>query len=223
MAKKLQRIDLAKAVREAVFSATAAGGAKLTEQELATRFGVSRTPIRDVLRDLQKDGLIERRQKSGVSLRMPSPKELAEVYDLRAVLEGYAIRLAVDNTTPADAKYLLALAKQFTRSRKLGDMPKCEQVNIDFHQKIVAMAGNDLLASMIARFDIIGRAFRLTHPFCLDERKMKTPYPHELIVEKLVAGDPDECEKLMRGHIRRAKNILIEKLLGMKLDLPDEL
>ena len=181
MSRQTQPFELIKEVRHAIFSLRE----PLTEQKLAERFGVSRTPIREILQDLQKLGVIERRQKKGVTVRKPSLKKLAEVYDVRSVLEGYAARMAAANATPEDIRELAASAGRFTRGRKNGDMQACEEANIAFHGKIIVMAGNDFLVSMMDQFNVIRRAFRLTHGLIWDERDYRTPYPHEAIVEKL--------------------------------------
>ena len=212
MSRQTEQFDLIQEVRHAIFSL----GEPLTEQKLSERFGVSRTPIREILQDLENLGVIERRQKKGVTVRKPSLKELAEVYDVRSVLEGYAARMAVANATPEGIRELAASASRFTRGRKNGDIQACEEANIAFHTKIIVMAGNDLLLSMMDQFNVIRRAFWLTHGLTWDDRDYLTPYPHEAIVGKLESGDTDGCDVLMQAHIRTGKNRLIEKAIGMK-------
>jgi len=217
MYTKSQDLSLIEAVRNAVFEAGPDPTVPLTEQRLAERFGRSRTPVRDVLRELEHDGIIERRQRRGIRLRRPSPRELAEVYDLRTLLEGHAARLAVEHASPADVRQLRGHARRFATARRSGDEAACEQANIAFHGKFVELAGNELLRRMMDRFNIIRRAFWMTHSLRLDERDTTTPYPHEAILERLEARDPDGCERLMKAHIERARNFLIEKALDVRL------
>lgn len=218
----LQDQDLDTAIRDALFEASVAGEQPLTEQSLAERFGVSRTPVREVLTQLENDGAIERKQRKGIVLRRASPKELVELYELRAVLEGYAARQAARRARPEDMDYLAANAELFAECRKRGDFQCCQAANIEFHDKIIALAGNDLLQSMMERFNIIRQAFRITRGLVWDERELNTPYPHEALVELIRSGDGDACEAFMQAHILRAKDILLQKALGFDLPLHDE-
>jgi len=212
---------LAEAICDALLEASSAAACPLTEQVLADRFGVSRTPVREILSRLEDDGIIERRQRKGIQLRRPSPKELVELYDLRALLEGYAARHVALRATPDDIEHLAACAECFTRCRKDGDDPGCEEANIQFHHKLVALAGNDLLRKIMDRFNIIRRAFRITHGLPADARDRDTPYPHEDLVEMIRQGNADACEAFMQAHILRAKDILLQKVLGFRLALDD--
>ena len=210
-----QADGLTQEIRQLVLTTAVSPDAPLTEQRLAQRFGVSRTPVRDALRVLEEEGLVERRKKKGIYLRRPSIKEIAEVYELRAVLEGFAGRLAVQNATSEDIKQLGSYAKQFTRSRKREDTANTEQANIAFHSKILDLSGNALLKSIVERFSIVRRAFRLTHEVPPEPAGQTTPYPHEAIVERIAARDAGGAEKLLQRHIRRAKQLLIERALGL--------
>jgi len=214
--------DLDSAIRDALLEASVAGERPLTEQSLAKRFGVSRTPVREVLAQLEKDGAIERKQRKGIVLRRPSPKEIVELYELRAVLEAYAAGQAARRATREDVNYLAANAERFAQCRKRGDFQGCEEINVQFHDKIIAMAGNDLLQGMVARFNIIRQAFRITRGLVWDEREFNTPYPHQDLVELIRNGDTDACEAFMQAHILRAKDILLQKSLGLNLPLHDE-
>ena len=215
----LNQEDLANAIREALLEATLEKASPLTEQGLADRFGVSRTPVREILTQLENDGVIERKQRRGIRLRRPSPKELVEIYDVRAVLEGYATRVAAQRATPEDIETLAATARRFAECRERGNFEGCDQANIEFHDRIIALAGNDLLENMVQRFRIIRRAFRITHGLPWDERDRSTPYPHDQLVELIRQGDVDACEAFMQAHILRAKEILLQKVLGLSAPL----
>jgi DNA-binding GntR family transcriptional regulator len=222
MCAKNQVLELSTAIRNALLEATVADAAPLTEQALADRFGVSRTPIREILRELESDGIIERRQRRGIRLRRPSPKELVELYDVRAVLEGYAARVAARRATAEDIEDLAASARRFAQYRERRDVEGCEQANIEFHDKIIEIAANDLLEKIVQRFRIIRQAFRITHGLPWDERDRSTPYPHDTLVELIRQGDADACDAFMRSHILRAKEILLQKVLGLNMPLGDQ-
>ena len=117
-----------------------------------------------------------------------------ELYELRAVLEGYAARQAARRATREDVDYLAANAERFSECRKRGNLQGCEQANIEFHDKIIALAGNDLLQGMMERFNIIRQAFRITRGLQWDEHELNTPYPHEALVELI--------RRRRRGRVR---------------------
>ena len=213
---------LTRKIRDILFASRASRDAPITEQKLADRFQFSRTPIRDALRVLEEEGLIERRKKKGIYLRRPSIKELAEIYEVRAVLEGFAGRLAVRNATRNDIKELRSWARQFTRARERRDFERAESANVAFHDKIVELAGNTVLENMMERFAIVRRAFRLTHTIPAERMVRTTPYPHEAIVDRIEAGDADGAEKLLQLHIRRGKQLLIERVLDLDLGIPQQ-
>lgn len=135
------------------------------------------------------------------------------------MLEGYAARLAARQATAEDIEQLAASAQRFAVCREEGNFEGCEQANIEFHDKIIAVAGNDLLESIVQRFRIIRRAFRITHGLPWDERDRSTPYPHDRLVDLIRQGDADGCESFMRAHILRAKDILLQKVLGLSAPL----
>ena len=218
----LQNQDLDSAVCDALFEASLVGARPLTEHSLAVRFGVSRTPIREVLSQLENEGAIERKQRKGIVLRRPSAKEIVELYELRAVLEAYAAGQAARRATREDLNYLTANAEQFAQCRKRGDFQGCERINILFHDKIIAMAGNDLLQGMVTRFNIIRKAFRITRGLVWDDREFNTSHPHLDLVKLIRNGKTDACEVFMRAHILRAKDILLQKALGLTVPLRDE-
>ena len=210
----------AKKICEMLFSANAFENNPLTEQELANHFGVSRTPIRDALKELEKEGIVERKQRRGVYLKQPSVKEIAEIYDLRSILEGFAARLTAKNATKKDIKELRTLAERFTQTKKDGNAEKCDEINVIFHNKIIRLSGNSTLIKITDNFRIIQRAFILTNSLPAPEKEIipTNPYPHELIVEKLSQRDSGECERILRAHVQRTKELLIERTLGFKIN-----
>jgi DNA-binding GntR family transcriptional regulator len=210
--------ELSELIVEFLFDENAFAGSPLTEQRLAEHFNTSRTPIREALAELEKVGIIERRQKKGIHLKRPSPELLAAVYDVRSVLEGFAGRLAASRCTKKDLAELKVFATEYSEGRHRGDHEACEKVNLAFHDKIIRMSGNALLINITNSFSIIRKAFQLAYSIQPELKTNSVPYPHEKIVAKLEAGDAEGCEKLLRVHIQNAKKELIEKSLGFKLN-----
>ena len=223
MYPKQTSANLSEEIVEVLFSEGAFEDKPVTEQQLADRFQVSRTPIREALKELEGFDIIARKQKKGIHLKKPSIELLVAVYDVRSALEGFAGRLATQKVTDEDLRELETLARQFTEGREEGHHEKCEAANIAFHNKIIELSGNPLLIQIMKSFSIIRQAFKLAYSIQPERKGVTTPYPHEEIVEKMKAGDTEGCEKLLRAHIQRAKKGLIEQLLGFKLDCFSEM
>src|SRR5689334_3512269 len=102
----MQRFELRDAIEEAVVSGTFAPGQHLDEVELARRYGVSRTPVREALMQLSAIGLVVSRPRRGVVVARPSPEQLIEMFDVMAELEGMAGRLASRRAGAEDLKDL---------------------------------------------------------------------------------------------------------------------
>lgn len=210
MAIRIQSNDLPRMINEVLFEVEASRENPLTEQELATRLDVSRTPVRDALCLLQQDGIIERKQRRGIYLRTPSLSEIVEIYEIRAALEGFAARKATLNATKRDIAELKKYARQFSLSRKKNLEKRKDEANIAFHGKIVELAKSDLLSDIMERFNLLRRAFMLRHQFPVDLTNVKPPYPHEDIIKKMEEGDAEGCGRMLESHILWAKDLIVE-------------
>ncbi|NIA07863.1 MAG: FCD domain-containing protein [Actinobacteria bacterium] len=212
--------NLAKKIQKALLSANALRDRPMTEQQLADRFGVSRSPIRDALKGLEKGGIIERRKKKGIYLKAHSVTDMLALYDVRSALEGFAARLAAEGARPKDLAQLRLLARkcqELLRERK--DFEKSQEVDTAFHKRIIQLSGNPWLASIMENFHILRRVFRLNHMDHPFSRPSSSPYSHEKLVEALERGNGDECERLFRAHVQWAKQGLIKESLGVRLNL----
>jgi len=204
-------------VRERLFAEGAFRDNPLTESHLAEFFHVSRTPVRDALKELEKEGIVERRKKKGVYLKIPSAAEIAEAYDVRSVLEGFASNLAVENIDGRDLEQLGRLAQKYTKSMEQGNYEAAGDADRQFHGKIVQLSNNTLLAGMMDNFRVLERTFKARLPRDKRNSQLVSPYSHQRVVEALQAGDPKECEQIMRAHIQWSKKRMLENALGFKL------
>ncbi|MBL7005491.1 MAG: GntR family transcriptional regulator [Spirochaetia bacterium] len=189
----------------------------ITEEMIGKRLGISRTPVRQVLKKLEIEGLIEQKRKKGICLRSMSVEELLQLYDVRAVLEGFAGKLICKIGEKDDIEELNNLAIKFTRAFEKGQMDSVDQLDLQFHRKIVQMSGNIHLLKIMKDLSIIERVFMLEKEIKSSGGEtpvptvpVKEPIPHELIVETIKRGDCDECEKLLRLHIQYSKQKTME-------------
>ena len=218
MAVKTEEKSLSEQIVEVMFLKRAFDDNPLTEKFLSERFKTSRTPIRDALKTLENDDLIERKKKKGVYLKRPAPKVISELYDLRIVLEGFAVRLACQNATEKDLKELEKAAKEFEKAQTAHDYVQSEHANVAFHQTIIKLSANDMLIKMLNNMNIIRKAFQYSYSLRPDRQAIWSPYSHQDIILKLREKDVAGCEELIRNHIQIGKQRMIEQALGFKMN-----
>jgi len=129
-------------LREAVLQGQISMGARINELELAGAWGVSRTPIRDALRRLEAEGLVQAVPGRGMVVPRLDLAEADELYDLREVLEGRAARRAAERATPELHARLNALIKAFGAAHKQGNIDAMITIDIDFHNSLAAASGS---------------------------------------------------------------------------------
>jgi len=203
--------DLAAKIRGRIMSGEIPIGAQLRQAALATMFGVSRTPVREALRQLQNGGLIEVLPNRGAVVRVPVPWEVREAYEVRAELEALA---ATRTVSRASAETFAALRKanqlMYTSSiaQAAGDGTSSVptgQGNDDFHTLIYEASGNSHLARAI--YEINERFPRNVSALVLadDPRHREENFrEHERIVDALEAGDAEKAREEMRSHVINA-------------------
>jgi DNA-binding GntR family transcriptional regulator len=205
--------DTAAAIRERIMSGEIPIGAQLRQADLAATLGVSRTPIREALRQLQSGGLIEVVPRRGAVVRVPAPWEVREAYEVRAELEGLACERAVFQITPAQLDELRhtndVLREGPPASPNAMPISPTTAANDRFHTLIHEIAGNDRLARTIR--DINDAFPRNVSALVLqDNPRLRTNNlaQHERIVEALAANDPELARREMRDHVIAAGEAL---------------
>lgn len=181
-------------------------GSALLEEELARRYGVSRTPVREALRRLIQDGLVER---SGSSLRVSqlTPTLVDQIYPIVAVLEGLAARLAAANVSNANVKQLADLNERMTDAATRLDHQAYVKANQRFHSIILDAAENPPLVREIERFRLITLHLRQVM-LQLPGRREESVREHTELLEALRERDVDRSERAMRAHVERAHEVL---------------
>ena len=192
-------------IKSHVLSGGFSPGERLTEESLAGRLGVSRTPVREALHKLELEGLIEPLETRGFCVPRGSRDEVEELFDLRAILEGYTLRLVcetIDEEALAQLSGFVDKAEAALRDQKSDEI---FQWNTRFHdqlQSLVAHKGR--LYSLIVNMRKYVLRYRKDTLYRLDASK-RTVDGHHRILLALRLGDPDLCERVMRQHIQQAK------------------
>lgn len=200
--------SIAARIRDRIMSGEIPIGASLRQAELADDFGVSRTPVREALRQLQTGGLIEVIPNRGAVVRVPSPWEVREAYEVRAELEALAAARAVSRISRGEIERLReANQRMFDRSNAAtatdgtGERPE----NDTFHHSLATVADNTRLARSI---DEINEAFPRNVSAQLlvgDARHREENFlEHERILDAIERGDAEAARNEMRAHILSA-------------------
>ena len=172
-------------------------GDRLVESDLADRFGVSRTPIREALQRLETQNLLTRDGRSLIVASL-SHNEMAEIYAVRPELEGLAARLAAQH---ASAEEVLVLREMVQEDRKLTDDPSAlSRANRRFHKQIHLASHNRFL---VRQLDLVHRSMALmaTTSLAAEGRGEVAMEEHNAIVEAIAAGDQDAAQQALRDHI----------------------
>lgn len=173
-------------------------GDRMLETELASRFGVSRTPIREAIRRLETDGLVVHKPRIGAVVRVLTQQEIVELYEMRIVLEATAAQMAAKHCSNAETRTLQDLNDQMLAHSK--DPFAVATLNRKFHTCIFNAARNRFLAqsynSLSYSLILLGKTTLET-----DERVQNVYAQHEAIIGALISGDIEIASEVMRLHM----------------------
>jgi DNA-binding GntR family transcriptional regulator len=212
---------LAGEIQARVLSGATPVGTRLRQEALADEFGVSRTPIREALRQLQATGLVELLPNRGAVVRGPSEREIREAYEIRAELEGLAAELAAERISDRDLRRLqeaqqlfqdavkTLIARRARRREPWKDESLWVKANDLFHQAILDASANARLADTIAD---LHRSFprNLTWAALSQSSRLleENVEQHEAILDAIERRDPAEARRSMVEHVRSAGELV---------------
>ena len=213
ISEPIYKPDLVRRLLLAFFSGEWAEGDRLPEVELARRFGVSRTPVREALQELANAGLIELRPNCGAVARACGPQEIRELYEVRAILEAAAVRLACGRIEPRKLDELATTFRQLLAdSRRDAEWSRREWAADQLlHELIAQGCGNQRLAAELARHNQLLQAVREAVGN-LREAQVAAVREHLAILKALRAENAEQAEEAMRRHIRSAAAHAIDAL-----------
>ena len=196
-------------------------GSMLSEAQLAADLDVSRTPIREALRQLASNGLVEILPKRGVLISRLTLQDVVEVYQLREQLECFATRLASLRITAADVVGLRGDHERALSSFSRGRLREAYDHSVLMHQRIMELAGNSRLCQFMKQLsDQVHRFGLLT---LRHGRAAQAIAEHGAIIEAVAAHDGARAEVLMRSHLREDRNVVLRLTLPagfVENDLP---
>lgn len=201
-------------LRQAIVEGDIPAGSKLSEPVLAARYGISRGPLREAMRQLESTNLVERRPNVGARVIQLSSDQLLEIYVIREALEGMAARLAAERMPDAAIAELRALLDRHHEQVARDDWQAYFQKegDLDFHYRIVQGSGNRRLCDILCN-DLyhLARMYRCQFGMKSD-RARDALNEHELIVSAIAERDGELAEWLMRRHIRISRRNIERRL-----------
>ncbi len=201
-------------LRQAIVEGEIPPGSKISEPEMAARFGISRGPLREAMRRLESTNLVERRPNLGARVITLTSEQLLEIYVIREALEGMAARLAAEHMSEIAIDDLKDLMDQHRReiAREYWQVYFQKEGDMDFHYRIVQGCGNQRLIGILCD-DLyhLARMYRCQFGMGSD-RVQDALKEHELIVDAIADRDGELAELLMRRHIRASRRNVERRL-----------
>lgn len=184
-------------------------GDRIFEQEIAVEFGVSRVPVREAIRMLQSSGLVEvRERRRGVFVRSLDRRQLEELFDVREALEVLAARLAAERSDADDIEHLGELSRDARRALDDSDVEAMSEANTAFHDKLMALSGNELLVSMLEPLH-----GRLAWLFRVNLEPERVCAEHEELYAAIVAGDVALAAEVAQRHVRSSRAMVLNGIV----------
>jgi DNA-binding GntR family transcriptional regulator len=200
------RHDIADALRAEIISGRLEPGERVLEIDLARQFGVSRQPVREAIRTLEREGLLTSLPNRGTFVTRVSLEDAIAIQDIRAELEGLAARLAVTHLTDAEFKHLREIVKQMRDAGRRQEPHKLVALDLEFHDVINTHARHRLLLEVLASVAVYTRGF-IVHTKSYYARQVDLQFvanSHALLLEELLPRDPARAEQAVHAHIQSA-------------------
>lgn len=186
-------------------------GGKLNEGEFAAALGISKTPVREAVNRLEKEGLVEILPQRGAFVVQFSEKDIFELFLIRENLEGLAARLAAERINEENLVKLESYIQGFKEPFAEKEIQRYAKEDFKFHQNIVMLSDSQRLIKLISTLYDHIRMFRLT-TIGLSDRMKVSLEEHHLIVEALRVRDAEGSDQRVRQHIRHVREGVMENI-----------
>jgi len=209
-------------IRDAILTGDLQPGERLKEEALARSFDISRTPVREALRVLQMEGLVEVSRNRGAAVRTYTIDDLREIYSLRSLLEGYAARRAAQWMTPETLEQMTVLCERFVELRRR-DAPVSDLVreNVAFHEAVMAAAGSPRVADITRRVIDVPLVYRTYYWYTAEQRRT-AEREHLQLLRAFEVRDADRAELIMKHHVLTGGDVLLEHLSAAPFAAEDD-
>ncbi|MFJ8825222.1 GntR family transcriptional regulator [Streptomyces sp. NPDC102467] len=208
--KASMQAQVAGELRQMIIGGELPPRSSLSEMALSETFGVSRTPIREALKQLQTEGLVEIRPRVGTFVAVPSHRDVAELFQMKELLEGAAARLLALRGRVPETERLQAVMAEADEATRAGDAERYGHVVHEFHELIVMGADNGkLVAHYRTLMNQLAYARLVRTALAQPGRLSESDHEHHQVLDLILAKDGNGAERMMREHVRRSHQALL--------------
>lgn len=202
-------------LREAIVEGTLTPGKRLMEIQLAEQLGVSRTPVREAIRKLELEGLVVMIPRKGAYVSNISLKDVVEVLEIRASLEGLAAYLAAERISDEGIAKLEKIAQEFDQYKEEDNLEELLKKDTEFHECIFKATGNNKLHQMINM--LWEQVYRFRFMYISDQQStININQEHQMILEAIKSRNSELAKKYAKEHIEKAEEFMIERAMKSK-------
>jgi DNA-binding GntR family transcriptional regulator len=209
------REKILESIRDAILKGSLKPGERVSEPELAERFGISRTPIREAFRQLESEGYLVVIPRKGAVVASLSERDVEEFYSIKSILEGYAARMAAERMAPRDIERLVAINEKLEQIAAAGDIKAFFRVHNEFHELFIRASGNDKLGELINQLVLKFNRLRLAS-LAQPGRMDISVQEHRKIIEAFRNHDGELADNLVRHNATIGAMVLIQGLAQEK-------
>ncbi len=191
-------------LKHAIITGQIPAGARIVETEYADKLHISRTPLREALRKLERDGLVEYVLRRGVVVRAFTIADVEEIYTIRNALELLTLPAIIDNATPEDIRSMREKLHKIDAYIARNDIEGMSPITRGFHEQLTAISGLNRILRVIQSQDEYIRRFSAMS-IAKENRRKVAHEEHYKLVDYVEQRDLENFEKLMRKHIERSK------------------
>jgi DNA-binding GntR family transcriptional regulator len=199
-------------LRQGIITGEFKPGERLMEIHLANRLGVSRTPIREAIRQLELEGLVTMIPRRGAEVAQITEKSLKDVMEVRRALDALCVELACDRIDQNGLEMLEKACAGFEKAVSTGDNVQIAQADVTFHDSIVVAAGNKRLLSLV--HNLSEQVYRYRFAYIKDgSQHQRLMEEHRIIYDSIVRKDKDIAARAVKEHINNQENAIMQQIL----------
>lgn len=219
MADRIKELDfkptvlveqVSRVLREAILEGHLRGGDQLVEAELKEQFGISRSPLREAFRDLEKKGLVEIIPRKGTFVKTITRRDIEEHFPVRSVLEGLAAREAYERLTEEDQEEMALALENMKKAVVMNDAKSYWEHHLVFHEAFIHASGNLLLISLLETLRMHSMWYRFSYQYYKEDFN-KSLRTHDEIL-KLFKSDKTDT-KVLQEAVQNHIEIAVERFL----------
>jgi DNA-binding GntR family transcriptional regulator len=185
-------------------------GSRVVESRVAEALGISRTPVREAIHKLEREGLLSQNRTSGFFVKGLSRADIEETFGIRSVLESYAARLAAIKHRQEELEPLEEKIREYQKYLDRKDMGALPRINTEFHDLLYALSRSPRLIKMIN--DLKDQILRFRQVILKMEEMAKiSNNDHRLMLQSIRERDADVVERLVREHILRGQDVVLDE------------